>query len=342
LAADDHDLLPEPPPPRPAGRDAAIAAALRRFDGEPDAAPQPRGSRAGSWTRHPQLGLALAASLVVIIGFPAAFIVLRDNGSGPAEAPAPVSPRAVHRAEPPGIAVNEAVNTVAAEPPTAPKAVDQLAKIQAATPPVQADERQAASAGENARHDVPAAPPPPMVAAAPAPPPPAPPPPPPPPVPPAVAQKSAEGGATNDLVVTGSRIASANREQSAARAERDAGATAPDWVLADRGYATFLTSLQRAVRAGDRGAVARLVHYPLRVNSGGQSRFYRDSAALRADYERIFTPQVRRAILDQRLDRLFGSSRGLMIGNGQLWFDRVCSNRSCSSPGPVRITAVNP
>ena len=73
----DSPLLPEPPPPRPAGRDAAIAAALRRFDGEPASAPEPRASKASpanSWTRHPQLGLALAASLVVIIGFPAAFI----------------------------------------------------------------------------------------------------------------------------------------------------------------------------------------------------------------------------------------------------------------------------
>jgi hypothetical protein len=78
------------------------------------------------------------------------------------------------------------------------------------------------------------------------------------------------------------------------------------------------------------------------VNSGGTSRFYRDSAALRADYERVFTPQVRRAILDQRFERLFGSSRGLMIGNGQVWFDRFCSNRRCSPPGPVRILAVNP
>ena len=125
-----------------------------------------------------------------------------------------------------------------------------------------------------------------------------------------------------------------------ARAERDKEATAPDWVLKDRGYATFLTNLQRAVRANDRGAVAKLVHYPLRVNSDGRSRFYPDSAAFRADYERIFTPQVRRAILDQRFERLFGSSRGLMIGQGQVWFDRLCSNNRCSPPGPVRILSL--
>ena len=91
------------------------------------------------------------------------------------------------------------------------------------------------------------------------------------------------------MVVTGSLIRGpdystvgdlANRAQSsAARAERDAEATAPDWVLEDRAYATFLTNLQAAVRTNDRGAVTKLMHFPLRVNSDGKSRFYRDAAA---------------------------------------------------------------
>jgi len=123
----DSPLLPEPPPPRPAGRDAAIAAALRRFDGEPAAAPEPRASRANSWTRHPQLGLALAASLVVIIGFPAAFIALRDQGSSPAGMSAPVSPPAMQRSVPPGAAY-EAENAVVPETPPEPRPIDQLAK----------------------------------------------------------------------------------------------------------------------------------------------------------------------------------------------------------------------
>ena len=48
------------------------------------------------------------------------------------------------------------------------------------------------------------------------------------------------------------------------------------------------------------------------------------------------------AILDQRLDQLFGRDQGLMIGNGSIWFDHICTNAQCSPRGPVRITAVNP
>jgi len=63
---------------------------------------------------------------------------------------------------------------------------------------------------------------------------------------------------------------------------------------------------------------------------------------VRDDYDRIFTPNVTRAILGQRFDQLFGRDQGLMIGDGQVWFDHVCANTQCSPPGPVRITAVNP
>ena len=156
-----------------------------------------------------------------------------------------------------------------------------------------------------------------------------------------MAQKSAEGAGTSDVVVTGSRIAARPAERADAlsvtnRSARSEAATAPDWVLRDRSYASFLTNLQAAVRANDRGAVIKLIQFPLRVNFSGGSRVYRDAGAVRADYDRIFAPRVRQAILAQRLDQLYGGSRGLMLGSGEVWFDHS------STDGPVRITAINP
>lgn len=120
-----------------------------------------------------------------------------------------------------------------------------------------------------------------------------------------------------------------------------AAPSAPDWVLQDRSYQTFLTRLQSAVRSDDRKAVLELTAYPLRVNSEGGTRLYRDAQAVARDYDRIFTPEVRRAVLGQRFDRLFGRDQGVMIGGGEIWFDHSCTNAQCSPPGPVRITAVN-
>jgi hypothetical protein len=159
-----------------------------------------------------------------------------------------------------------------------------------------------------------------------------------------LAEKSAGAMVSNDVAVTGSRIPQTNLDRKEVAATRDKvinSLPAADWIAKDASYATFLKRLQGAVRANDRGAVIKLIGFPLRVNSNGRSRFYRDARSVRADYDRIFTPGVTRAILGQRADQLFGRDQGLMIGNGQVWFDHVCTNPRCSPPGPVRITAIN-
>src|SRR5205809_766366 len=78
--------LPEPPPPRPAARDAAIGAAMRRFDGAAGSAgAKPR----VAWSRRPQLQLAIAASLVLAVGLPATWIAVRDHGPLPGSSTTP-------------------------------------------------------------------------------------------------------------------------------------------------------------------------------------------------------------------------------------------------------------
>ena len=119
-------------------------------------------------------------------------------------------------------------------------------------------------------------------------------------------------------------------------------ATAPKWVLADPAYRGFLSRLQAAIRANNRPAVVQLVRLPLRVNYQGGAKIYRDGKSVLADYDRIFTSGVRAAIVAQRFENLFGRDQGVMIGSGQLWFDHVCRNQSCSPPGPVRIHSINP
>lgn len=340
-ADDDSVLLPSPPPPRPAARDAAIGAALRRFDGvedKPAASPAPART---SWTRKPQFGLLVTASLVAVIGLPAAFIALRSHDLNPPQEVAVTPPRAV--------AVREDQMAAPAPQPEAPAPLTRLTEEPTMAPPVHhrdvavsggSDARQAvAGASNEVVGDV--AEPRAMLAAA-SPPPPAPPPPPQAPAP-ALAQNSASRAAADQIQVTGSLIRAPAMEKSSKQARREGYApTAPDLVLKDRSYAAFLTDLQAAVRANDRDAVIGLIAFPLRVNSGGKGRSYRDAAAVRRDYDGIFTPRVRGAILNQRADRLFGRDQGLMIGDGEVWFDHICTNSACSPLGPVRLKAVNP
>lgn len=142
----------------------------------------------------------------------------------------------------------------------------------------------------------------------------------------------------DNVIVTGTRI-----EQPALSAERGfeaktAGRAAP----IDPAYGAFLSRLQAAVRSNDRPAIIGLIDFPLRVNSVGGARIYRDAQSVERGFDKIFTSKVRSAILRQRADRLFVRDLGATIGNGEIWFDHSCPNAGCSPPGPVRINSVNP
>lgn len=111
-------------------------------------------------------------------------------------------------------------------------------------------------------------------------------------------------------------------------------------VLADNPYAAagisdpahvtqFLARLKQAMAADDRAAVAAMVNYPITV----QSRTYRDAAALRANYARVFTPEVKAAVATARADDLFARDQGVMIGNGEIWMNEIS--------GSMKIITIN-
>ena len=93
--ADDSDLarlLPDPPPPRPAARDAAIAAAMRHFDGIPDPAPAiVPDRRPARWISGKQIGAF--ATIVFVAGISLSIALNRPGGlqPGKVEAPPPVT-----------------------------------------------------------------------------------------------------------------------------------------------------------------------------------------------------------------------------------------------------------
>jgi hypothetical protein len=96
----------------------------------------------------------------------------------------------------------------------------------------------------------------------------------------------------------------------------------------------FLARLQQAVAADDHAAIAAMVNYPLRVNPlKGQSMTYRNAAAVRANYARIFTPEIKAAVAAAKPDNLFARDQGVMIGNGEIWMNEI--------GGTMKIITVN-
>ncbi|KHK02410.1 hypothetical protein NY78_2168 [Desulfovibrio sp. TomC] len=82
----------------------------------------------------------------------------------------------------------------------------------------------------------------------------------------------------------------------------------------------FVASLQKALAADDRNAVAGLVSYPLMVSAGGQDLEVEDKAAFLRHYDRIITEAIKQNILAQRLDDIFVNKQGVMVGSdGKVW-----------------------
>lgn len=194
--AEAEDLgrrLPAAPPPSPARREAAIEAALRRFDGAAASRPAtPERLRPRWWANRPQLGALVAACLLLAVGLPLAIRTENERmnrgapskiaGAGDGAGPAPTAPAApspgdeparLEKAEPPPPAPSEpetaleesAAPVPPAPAPARPAPAEAMADSVPAAPlaPAPQEAREAAAASAAAP---PAPPPPPAMARA--------------------------------------------------------------------------------------------------------------------------------------------------------------------------------
>lgn len=329
IDSDGSISLPNVPPPRPAARRTAIEAALRKFDGidEPTTARTSAGRPTRfAWASIYQrpVGALVAAAVVAAISIPVALVTLRELPQAeapPPMPPAPVQPAQSDRSDQVAAASEapqDAGNVAAAEPP-AP------ARIAAPAPPAR---RNAMSLGEEERK---------AVAEAPAPLAGAPPPPPPPPPPAAAPQYSAESDASS-IIVSGSRI----QAPAAKQTHREAGSNRAAELASEEDSAQFLSRLQSALRSNDRQGLKGLIGFPLIVRIDGRVEVYRSWREVERDFDEIFTPRVRRSVLDLQPDEIVGRSTSGTMGNAMLRFSPSCANRACSKAGPIRIREVNP
>lgn len=328
----DRDLpvaLPSPPPPRPAARREAIDAAQRKFDGIEEPA-RPRARRRFAWAnihRRPAGALAAVAA-VAILGIPAIQIAIRDTPPPATEEAATPDRIAPGRAAPGPESIDRSpVAPETASPPAAEGVADEVPPppAQHVEPSSTAAEDRALTPGreEKAR----TAPAPSIAPAAPtmaAPPPPAPPPPPPPPAEP---QAEAEASGYDRIVVTGSRINRPNMESASPVAVIDS-------------TDDFLPKLRGALQSNDRRALLGLIALPLKVNFDGEVRTYRTRRDVARDYDRIFTPEVRRSATNLHPAALTIRDGGRLRGNGRLWFG--CGKRSCARNEAIRIREIHP
>lgn len=81
------------------------------------------------------------------------------------------------------------------------------------------------------------------------------------------------------------------------------------------------TAFWRAIKQGDREAVAARIAYPITVRLDGRNRRFKSSAELLPHYEAIFTPEFTARILRAMPRNMFVRDQGAMLGNGEVWFN---------------------
>lgn len=331
--------LPQAPPPRPAARQQAIEAALRKFDGLEPAAPfeagrrQPR--RFGWATRHQRAAGAFAtAALVLIVTVPLGLRTIEQGRptSATHEVSSPAQPSFEVADSSPGTPTG-----TAAAPPS-PVQAERAEPVQgsetpAAPRPLPAPLSPGVAVAQTS-DDVAGQVTPPAFAPAP----PAPPPPPPPPPPPTSVQTAesgvalAEKVASGEVVVTGSRVRTPSAAPSAVQSSPLAVIGAKD---------SLLTEFQSALRSGNREKVLQLIGLPLKVRYAGRTVTYRRAADVRRDFERIFTPAVEASFLHGQT-----ASQDLRPGQtvtiGRLTIRMTCRNKECSATSSSQIIAVTP
>lgn len=81
--------------------------------------------------------------------------------------------------------------------------------------------------------------------------------------------------------------------------------------------------LQELVRKGDSKTVSEYIVYPISVNVDGSRREIKDAKQFVKNYDKIMTQTVIDAFLNQAVEETFVNYKGVMVGNGELWFNMI-------------------
>jgi hypothetical protein len=103
----------------------------------------------------------------------------------------------------------------------------------------------------------------------------------------------------------------------------------------------FLTSLKEDSANKRWPAIAATIAYPIKIRVGGHSIQLHNPSEFLAHSEEVLTPKVVAAIARQSYASLFANDRGVMIGDGEVWFSAVCGGAGCKN-APIKIIAINP
>jgi hypothetical protein len=108
----------------------------------------------------------------------------------------------------------------------------------------------------------------------------------------------------------------------------------------------FFEKLQAAVRRDARDQVADMVSFPIRTTLSGKRVVIRARQQFLDNYDRIFTPAVRCALLHAAKSSVWGRDQGFTFADGAIWWDAIIPAGDKSAPSdtskfPMKVISVN-
>lgn len=84
-------------------------------------------------------------------------------------------------------------------------------------------------------------------------------------------------------------------------------------------FEAFFNQFKSLVLANDKTQLSALFTYPMSINFDGTAVTYPDKNSFVLEYDTIFTPVVKTALQNQKIEDLFVNYQGVMVGNGEVW-----------------------
>lgn len=103
---------------------------------------------------------------------------------------------------------------------------------------------------------------------------------------------------------------------------------------------SFLESLKKSVKAGEKGYLCNVARYPLRYFENKKRKSVNGPVQFLKKYKLIFTDNVKHAIESQQYQDLFVDSEGIMLGNGEVWISGIVE-KTTPPKTDIKIIAIN-
>lgn len=92
-------------------------------------------------------------------------------------------------------------------------------------------------------------------------------------------------------------------------------------------FKNFFANFEQLVKEDQKFDIAELIRYPMNG--------IKDQADFVERYDQIFTEEVKTAVIQQDVEKMFKNYQGVMVGNGEIWFSAI------GGKNEYWITAIN-